>query len=80
MALICSTILYFGLRRENARRDAKYGPVVQSSTTQPRPHHAVQLDEDIDSEEYKEKWGLVGMTRREIEDLGDNHPAHRFIL
>lgn len=55
-------------KRENQRRDRVYGP------TPPRMNllHAdnAQL----------EKWGLVGMSREEVLDLGHNHPGHRFVL
>ena len=70
-ALNCITagIMSFALRRENARRNAKYGPP-------PGPDEA----HEYDSEEYKRKWGLEGMTREQIVMLGDEHPAFRYML
>jgi len=35
---------------------------------------------DIDSREYIEKWGLVGKSRTEIIELGENHPGYRYVL
>ncbi|OXC66800.1 hypothetical protein C367_02566 [Cryptococcus neoformans Ze90-1] len=69
VCFITSIIMYFGLRRENRRREKIYGP----------PPGPGELSE-WDSEEGKKRWGLEGMTREEIADLGDDHPAHRFIL
>ncbi len=69
MCGIMAFILYTALKRENARRDALYGPP-------PGPDEV----QDFESEEYKEKWGLSGMTRDEIVELGDDHPAYRYIL
>ena len=74
-----SIILYFGLRAENARRDRVYGPVFDS-TSSIQDGEKVDIKEDIESEEYLKKWGLEGMTRDEIIELGDDHPAFRFIL
>ena len=86
MGVICATVHFFGLRRQNRIRDDKYGAIVESSTTQPRSYASGEDEErmisreDIDSDEYKARWGLEGMSRSEIVDLGDDHPAHRFIL
>lgn len=86
MGVICATILFFGLRRQNRLRDEKYGEIVESTTTQPRSYGSgdeeerMLKEEDVDSDEYKSRWGLEGMTRQEIVDLGDDHPKHRFIL
>ena len=68
---MCGTtaaIFYFALKRENARRDKLYGPP---------PGDAV---EQYEMEEYRQKWGLEGMTREEIVELGDDHPAFRYML
>ncbi|WVQ76646.1 hypothetical protein IAR50_006320 [Cryptococcus sp. DSM 104548] len=64
-----ATILYFGLRRENNRREAMYGP-------QPPPEEV----HEYDSQESLRKWGLEGKTREELVELGDDHPASRYIL
>lgn len=69
MCGIMALIFYLALKRENARRDRVYGP--------PPGPEEVQM---IESEEYKRKWGLEGMTRDEIVELGDDHPAYRYIL
>lgn len=69
MCGIMALIFYLGLRRENARRDKVYGP--------PPTADEVHL---FESEEYKRKWGLVNMTRDEVVELGDDHPAYRYIL
>ncbi|OCF37720.1 hypothetical protein I317_04076 [Kwoniella heveanensis CBS 569] len=64
-----ATIMYFGVRRENKRRDEMYGPP-------PRPDEVQEFEDP----EYQRKWGLQGMTRAEIVELGDDHPAFRYIL
>nr|XP_018265893.1 uncharacterized protein I303_02269 [Kwoniella dejecticola CBS 10117]OBR88051.1 hypothetical protein I303_02269 [Kwoniella dejecticola CBS 10117] len=64
-----ATILYIGVKRENARRDAQYGPA-------PRPDEVQEFDDP----EYLHKWGLQGMSRKEIVELGDDHPAYRYML
>lgn len=61
--------LYMALSRENKRRDEKYGKV-------PVDDHI----QDFDSVEYKRRWGLDGMTRAQIVELGDDHPAYRYML
>jgi hypothetical protein len=66
---IMALILYTALRRENKRRDAKYGAAPASTGY-----------ENIESEEYMKRWGLEGMTRDEIIELGDEHPAYRYML
>lgn len=65
MALILTTYL----RRENKRRDALYGP--------PPAEHET---EGYESEEHKQRWGLEGMSREQIVELGDKHPAYRYIV
>jgi hypothetical protein len=86
MGLVCATTLYLGLRRHNRLRDAQYGRITESLTTQPPSYASGEEEErrirgdDIESEEYKRRWGLEGMSRAEIVELGDDHPAHRFIL
>ena len=69
MNFITAGILYYALRRENARRQKIYGP--------PPPPTEVQ---HYDSDEYKQRWGLEGMTRDEVVELGDDHPAFRYML
>jgi len=65
---VTALILYMALTRENKRRDALYGPVPADNEIQ-----------NFESEEYKRKWGLEGMTREQIVELGDDHPAFRYM-
>ena len=64
-----ATILTIYFRRENARRQAKFGPPPTAEDSH-----------DIDSIEYRRRWGLEDLTREEIIELGDKHPAHRYII
>jgi hypothetical protein len=68
---IMALIFYISLRRENRRKDKMYGPP---------PTESEGAAMDVDSQEYRHKWGLEGMTRDEIIELGDKHPAYRYIL
>lgn len=61
MTLVCATFLYFMLKRENKRREDKWGPAPLPS----EPH-------DTSSPEYLKRWGLEGMSHDEIVNLGDN--------
>ncbi|WOO84993.1 putative transporterc [Vanrija pseudolonga] len=67
--VITSVILWFFMRRENQRREREYGPA-------PGPDE----QHNIDDPAYRAKWGLEGMSRDDILNLGDDHPAFRFIL
>ncbi|WRT65182.1 uncharacterized protein IL334_002125 [Kwoniella shivajii] len=69
ICFIASVVMYFGLQRENRRREKTYGPA-------PGPGESNEWL----SEEGKKRWGLEGMSREQIVELGDAHPAHRFIL
>jgi hypothetical protein len=61
--------LFIALRRENARRDEQYGaPLAEDEVLQ------------LESDESKRRWGLQGMTRDEIVELGDKHPGYRYML
>jgi hypothetical protein len=89
MACVCAIILYFGLKRENTRREAQYGPTEISdrdfSTMRSENEGKVtrgkisSWEEDLKDPEYLERWGLSGMTKEEIIDLGDDHPEFRFV-
>lgn len=94
MTCICAIILFFGLRRENARRDAQYGQVIDSDTPSlTSAENAVDektgavvtrgrvssWQQDLEDREYLERWGLTGMTKEQIIDLGDDHPSFRFM-
>jgi hypothetical protein len=62
-------LLWWMNKRENKRRDAKYGP-------------APTADEKVDynDPDNLKRWGLEGMTHDEIVELGDDHPAFRYVL
>ncbi|WVQ83828.1 hypothetical protein IAT38_005972 [Cryptococcus sp. DSM 104549] len=62
-------ILYTGVKRENNRRDIAYGPA-------PHPDEVYEFEDP----DYQRKWGLEGMTREQIVELGDDHPAFRYWL
>lgn len=64
---ITSVIIYFGLKAANRKREREYGPVVEGEK------------HNIDDPEYLARWGLTGMDRNEILNLGDDHPAFRYI-
>lgn len=68
LAGIVSGILIFFLNRENKRREAKFGFVKENEV------------HDLEDDEYKRRWGLEGMSRQDIIDLGDKHPAFRYVL
>lgn len=69
MCFICSVTLHILLKRENARRDALYGP----------PPPAPPLGETY-SDEVLQRLGLYGKTEEEIVDMGDFVPTFRYIL
>lgn len=84
-ACISVVILWFGLARQNRIRDAKYGPVEEQKVSKPTYAHdtdanagegekglAVTRHQADVTEEYKERWGLQGMSREEIVELGDD--------
>jgi hypothetical protein len=57
------------MRKLNRDREMKYGPA-------PGPEEL----HDVDDPDYRKRWGLEDMDREEILNLGDRHPAFRFIL
>lgn len=69
MCFICSTLLHFLLRRENARRDAAYGPA-PAAPPMGTSH----------SDEVLKGLGLYGKTEEEIIDMGDYVPTFRYQL
>lgn len=69
MCLIASVTVWFLMRRENARRDALYGP-------RPAPLAAGEKQSD----EVLERHGLLGMTEAEIIAMGDKRPDFRYTL
>jgi hypothetical protein len=66
---ITSVILILGMRAVNKKREAEFGPA-------PGPEET----HDVDDPEYRARWGLEGMSRNDILNLGDDHPAFRYIL
>jgi MFS family permease len=71
MAIICAITLHISHKRENDRRDRVYG-YVNPNGSDASPNNM--------SEENKAKWGLQGMSDIDIIELGDSHPAYRYIL
>ena len=70
LAIIVTVFIGLYNMRENARRDRAYGvPNVDGSDCNPS---------NVDSLELREKWGLGGMSKQEILELGDQHPAFRY--
>lgn len=67
--LLMSILMWYRFNRENKRRDAVYGPP---------PHEDDMLD--TESDEYLEKYGLAGMSQKEIIELADDHPTFRYVL
>ncbi|KAJ9124390.1 hypothetical protein QFC22_001190 [Naganishia vaughanmartiniae] len=87
MVGVCATILYFGLERENKRREAQYGPVLNdfeqegiATGVKTRQEGWSTWQQDLNDEVYLARWGLTGMTKEEMLDLGDDHPAFRYAL
>ncbi|GAA5968860.1 hypothetical protein JCM11641_000760 [Rhodosporidiobolus odoratus] len=74
MAVILSLFLHVYLKRENARRDAKYGRVSDDLQNA----NGETLASMRDDPETLRRLGLDGMTATEIEELGDKHPLFRY--
>lgn len=67
MSIVCAVILTVANRIENTRRDVLYGPVAaDGSDANPNK---------ILTPEQRQKWGLEGLSRLEIIELGDKHPG-----
>lgn len=64
-----AALLWWQLSKENKRRQDAYGS----------PPHEDEVN-DFESEEYLRRWGLEGKSKKEILELGDNHPAFRYVL
>jgi hypothetical protein len=69
MHFITSAILWFMFARENKRRDEKYGP--------PPGQNEVH---DFEDPANLRRWGLEGLSRGDLINLGDQHPAYRYVL
>lgn len=83
MSFCAAVALYFGLRRENARRDQLYGHITATDTFAEGSEGGEKMADirhDLDDQKYLERWGLTGMSKEEIIDLGDDvssPPARR---
>jgi len=72
LAIVCASSLMTSNMYENARRDKVYGVVApDGSDASPRK---------ILTPEQKATWGLEGLTELQIIELGDRHPAFRYIV
>ncbi|KAJ9106423.1 hypothetical protein QFC21_001569 [Naganishia friedmannii] len=88
MVGVCAAILYFGLKRENNRRETRYGPVLDDHGYTDGVNSGLKRtqgvlstwQQDLEDEEYLARWGLTGMSKEEILDLGDDHPSFRYAL
>ncbi|KZT55194.1 putative MFS nicotinic acid transporter Tna1 [Calocera cornea HHB12733] len=71
MSIVCAIIISVHNRWENKRRDEKYGvPPADGSECSPlRASDPVLL----------KKFGLEGLAPHQVMELGDNHPAFRYI-
>jgi len=69
--VLCAFITMYNLR-ENARRDRVYGI--------PNPDGSDCSPLQAGNPELLKKWGLEGKTRQEIIEMGDLHPAFRYII
>lgn len=66
-----SAFLVWDFKRENARRDALYGPANSSITPE-------SVGPDVFAEQMR-VWGLEGKSPAELARLGDKHPGFRYI-
>lgn len=69
MNFVTSAFMVWALNRENKRRDEKYGP--------PPGRDEVH---DFEDPALLRKWGLDHLTRDELVELGDDHPAFRYVI
>lgn len=84
MAFVSSIVLYFGLKRQNAIRDAKYGRIEEAEVERivdekmaEGGRSSVGVVHDLEDEAYLRRWGLEGMSKEEIVELGDDvSPPH----
>lgn len=67
MAIVCAIIMTVSNRLENARRDRLYGPVA-SDGSDANPNKVL-------TPEQRQSWGLGGLSKLEIIELGDKHPG-----
>ncbi|GAA6027742.1 hypothetical protein JCM8097_008011 [Rhodosporidiobolus ruineniae] len=75
MAVILSTVMLIWTKRENARRDAKYGTVAELMKNS-GAENLTQLHENPD---VRRRLGIDHLSEEEIEALGDRHPLFRYL-
>ncbi|BGP55657.1 hypothetical protein JCM8202v2_003262 [Rhodotorula sphaerocarpa] len=76
MALTLSIFMRIWFARENARRDAKYGPVPKTVIGPAGVETTAVRDDPV----LRAKYGLEGMSEEDIEALGDKSPFFRYLL
>ncbi|KAF8572720.1 putative MFS nicotinic acid transporter Tna1 [Ramaria rubella] len=69
--VLCAFMIYYNMR-ENARRDRRYGV--------PNPDGSDCSPMNADDPVRLKKWGLEGKSKQEIIELGDLHPAFRYVI
>jgi hypothetical protein len=74
MAVTLSLFMHIYCKRENARRDAQYGPVPEEVLGP----NGETLETAINSPEERRRLGLDNMTEAEVAALGDRHPLFRY--
>jgi len=72
LTVITSVIITIANRIENARRDALYGPAAPDGSD-------AYFNKVLTPEQLRE-WGLEGLSKTEIIELGDKHPAFRYVV
>ena len=70
MAVVCAIVINIATRNENVRRDALYGPVAVNGSDA-NPNKVLTPDQS-------RRWGLEGLPKTEIIELGDKHPGTVF--
>jgi len=72
LAVIAAIIITIANRIENVRRDTLYGPVA--------PDGSDAYFNRVLTPEQLRNWGLEGLSNTEIIELGDKHPAFRYVV
>jgi hypothetical protein len=67
MAIVCALIITIANRIENDRRDSLYGPVAADGSDA-NPNKVL-------TPEQCRNWGLEGLSKTQIIELGDKHPG-----
>lgn len=74
MAAILSLILHIDFKRENARRDRLYGDPTSYDDASGIDVATRSMTDPV----LQKRFGLEGMTAKQIEALGDRHPTFRY--